>query len=145
MGWCMWKFRLCLRAICGIIPTEGLSQTVYTHKREKSYLELDSSITRCEGLDPIRVSFSPSKDGGFELVLVVSLSSSLGSDSVRALSAAATEGGRANACFTASISSFFLLECKCRGGLGGAGALGSILKTAMGGGGSGPAFACSPG
>jgi hypothetical protein len=151
MGWDLWKFRLLLRPVCGIISAEEiLTQCVNTNR--KAYLGLGSSseTTGCEGLDPIElvlkvgaVSFSASEDG--EMVFAVALSSSLGSvRGVRALSAAATEGGRANACFIASISPFFL-SGECRGGLGGGGARGSILKTAMGGGGSGPALACSPG
>jgi hypothetical protein len=61
-------------------------------------------------------------------------------------SAAETDGGNCNACFTASISPLErpgFGEFK-RGGRGGGGALTSILNVARGGGGKGPAVACVP-
>lgn len=61
-----------------------------------------------------------------------------------ALRAAVTCGGSCSTCFIASTSSFLRMG-ECLGGRGGGGDLGSMLKTAWGGGGSGPAVACRPG
>lgn len=61
-----------------------------------------------------------------------------------------TEGGSWRACFTASISlrsrevvGVGVGECS-RGGRGGGGVCISILNIALGGGGKGPAVACTP-
>ena len=60
------------------------------------------------------------------------------------LRAAVTCGGSCSTCFIVSGSSFLRIG-EYLGGRGGGGALGSMLKTAWGGGGSGPAVACRPG